>query len=55
LRNISKNTKLTIFSLSKTVIKNSWGTSWVIDGYLYLPRGENKCNVQTMIGVPIGE
>lgn len=29
------------------------GTSWGKNGYLYLPRGENKCGIQMMYGATI--
>ena len=27
------------------IVKNSWGTKWGIDGYMYLEKGVNRCNV----------
>ncbi|XP_017491952.1 PREDICTED: cathepsin L1-like, partial [Rhagoletis zephyria] len=38
------------------ILKNSWGNSWGIDGYLYLPRGgenENKCGIKAIFSQPI--
>lgn len=30
------------------------GLNWGINGYLYLPRGQNKCGINSVIGVPFG-
>ena len=34
------------------IIKNSFGPSWGIAGYLHLPREPNKCGIQKFFGVP---
>ena len=34
------------------IIKNSWGRFFGINGFLYLPRGQNKCNIQYYAGIP---
>jgi len=35
------------------IIKNSWGSGWGIDGYLYLPRKRHTCGIERMFGMPI--
>ncbi|XP_046912845.2 uncharacterized protein LOC124493786 isoform X2 [Dermatophagoides farinae] len=34
------------------IIKNSWGEKWGVNGFLHLPRGQNKCNIEAYAGVP---
>ena len=34
------------------ILKNSWGTSWGMGGYMYLRRNQNTCGVATMPVVP---
>jgi cathepsin L len=42
------------------IVKNSWGTDWGVDGYIYLERGHNTCGLSEYIvyvtdAVPISE
>jgi hypothetical protein len=39
------------------IIKNQWGTSWGVDGYIYLEKGVNECFINNQptvvhVGVP---
>lgn len=34
------------------ILKNCWGEDWGDDGYFYLDRGENKCGINSVVGVP---
>lgn len=34
------------------IIKNSWGTGWGLNGYLYLPRYMNACNIELYMVIP---
>jgi len=35
-------------------VKNSWGTSWGMDGYLMMARGENMCGIAEEPSYPVG-
>ncbi len=35
------------------IVKNSWGTSWGMSGYLYLKRGLNRCGIADFATVPL--
>jgi C1A family cysteine protease len=35
------------------IVKNSWGTSWGMSGYLLLKRGINKCGIADFATVPV--
>ena len=29
------------------IVRNSFGTSWGMDGYMFIERGVNKCNIES--------
>ncbi|XP_063776561.1 cathepsin O isoform X2 [Pseudophryne corroboree] len=35
------------------IVKNSWGTSWGIDGYVHIKMGENVCGIADFVTVPV--
>jgi len=35
------------------IVRNSWGTSWGVDGYIYIQRGQNLCELATVVTVPV--
>jgi len=34
-------------------VKNSWGTSWGLSGYLYLEQGSNTCGICNSASYPV--
>ena len=34
-------------------IESSWGPGWAEEGYFYLPRGQNKCGINTLLAQPV--
>jgi len=39
---------LIAFSLFEKVIRNSWGSDWGMNGYIYVKKGVNICGVESL-------
>ncbi|KAG8592486.1 hypothetical protein GDO81_000522, partial [Engystomops pustulosus] len=35
------------------IVKNSWGTSWGIDGYVHVKMGKNICGIADFVTFPL--
>ncbi|XP_044156097.1 cathepsin O [Bufo gargarizans] len=35
------------------IVKNSWGTSWGVDGYVHVKMGENVCGIADFVTFPV--
>lgn len=35
------------------IVKNSWGTSWGLDGYVYIAKGKNMCGIGEFPSYPV--